>query len=412
MSNLIVFTGGGTGGHVYPGLAVIEELREIGEVDVRWIGSTRGIERRICRRVGVPYIGIPSGKLRRYLSFRNITDLFRIGAGVLRAFFLLAALRPAFLFSKGGYVSVPPVLAARVLGIPCFTHESDVIPGLATRINARFVDRVLLPYEESRSAIGSAYRDKCIVSGNPVRRAITAGDPQRGRTLVGAPAGLPMVLFLGGSLGSATINRVAAGVKSTLSDQCFIVHQRGDHPRDLNDDDRYYSREFFYAEMPDLLAAADLVVARAGAGTLWELAATGTPALLIPLGTAGSRGDQIENARVYAAAGAARVVPDAEATPEAIAKCIASLLDGKRELREMAVAASGFGARDVARRVAEMILSWLDQGVRVGLERHFGGRRGEGHGRSAAQRDYDPDPPDATRVGKGQTVSPKRLERG
>jgi UDP-N-acetylglucosamine--N-acetylmuramyl-(pentapeptide) pyrophosphoryl-undecaprenol N-acetylglucosamine transferase len=362
MSKRVVFTGGGTGGHVYPGLAVADELRALGLTDIRWIGSSRGIERRICRRVGMPFIGIPSGKLRRYFSVQNGVDVLRILAGFVRAFLILARLRPAFLFSKGGYVSVPPLVAARLLRIPSFTHESDLMPGLATRINARFADRVLLPYRESARYLEPRIQARAIATGNPVRRSIAMGSAEQGRAVTGAPAALPVVLFLGGSLGSATINRVVQGAAAPLDGRCFVVHQRGRHPAPFEEGPGYYSREFFYTEMPDLLALADLVVARAGAGTIWELAATGSPAILIPLGTAGSRGDQIENARVYQEAGAAVVIPDDEASAERVSDLVVTLLEAPKRRDRMARAAAAFGAPDVARNIAIMIRSALKEG--------------------------------------------------
>lgn len=355
MAKRVVFTGGGTGGHVYPGLAIADELRDIGISDISWIGSTQGIERRICRRAGIPFLGIPAGKLRRYLSLRNLSDVFRILAGFFRALGVLRSLKPDILFSKGGYVSVPPVVAARLLGIPSVTHESDMIPGLATRINARFVERVLVPYQESVAYLDRRARKKAVVTGNPVRRSILEGRAACGRDTVGAPEGVPVLLVLGGSLGSARINAAVSDALPTLVARCFVVHQRGDHPPSRGDGERYFSRSFFYTEMPGLLAAADLVVARAGAGTIWELAATRTPAVLVPLGTAGSRGDQIENARAYAASGAARVVPDEEATGARLAEEIAALLDDYTGRQHMAAAAGRFGARDVARHIAQMV---------------------------------------------------------
>lgn len=357
MSRRVVFTGGGTAGHVYPGLAVAAQLRTLGVTDIGWIGSTRGIERKICARAAIPFFPIPSGKLRRYVSHKNFFDLFRIAAGFFRALSILTRLKPDILFSKGGYVSVPPVIAARLLGIPCITHESDVIPGLATRINAHFVGRVLLPYETSARHLSGRSRRKSVVIGNPVRTEITGGDPERGKALVGASSDLPLLFVFGGSLGSATINSVIADLKEELSGICFTVHQRGNRPQLFPDDQAYVSRSFFYTEMPDLLAAADLVVARAGAGTLWELAATGTPAILVPLGTAGSRGDQIENARVYGASGAAVVVPDERATAQRIGALIVGLLSDKERRERMSRAARSFAARDVAMKIAKMILS-------------------------------------------------------
>ncbi|NBB90163.1 MAG: undecaprenyldiphospho-muramoylpentapeptide beta-N-acetylglucosaminyltransferase [Spirochaetes bacterium] len=355
MHKPVVFTGGGTAGHVFPGLAVAEALRERGDYEIVWIGSTSGMERRLVADRGIRFFGIPAGKLRRYFSFKNLIDLAKVGAGFVAAVFRLLAVKPSFVFSKGGYVSVPVVAAARLLGIPAATHESDSDPGLATRLNARLVERVLISYDSTAGHLPAGLRHRCINVGNPVRRDLRSGSPEAARRAFDLPADRPLVFVVGGSLGSAQINRLLAEVLDDLLGYCAVVHQRGEHPAPRPDGRGYASAGFIGREYADLLAAADLVVCRAGAGTLWELSLAQKPSVLIPLPRAGSRGDQLRNARIFADRGAAVVLADAEATPDRLRDEIHRLLDDPDARRRMGAAVAGFDAAGAADRIAGMI---------------------------------------------------------
>lgn len=361
MDELVVFTGGGTGGHVFPGLAVAEELHA-SQVRIAWIGSTRGMERRLLADSRIPFYGIPSGKLRRYFSIRNLTDIARVCAGFCAALCVLRRLRPKVVFSKGGYVSVPVVAAARLLRIPTATHESDADPGLATRINARIAERVLISYESSRDYFPPEVRGKCVTVGNPVRRSLAAGDAGRGRKLLGFTADRPVVFFVGGSLGSAQINRLLAQVLDDLLARASVVHQRGEHPPPRPNGEGYVSFAFIREEFADVLAAADLVVCRAGAGTLWELALMHKPSLLIPLSSTSSRGDQQRNARIFAEHGASRVLDGDSVTAELLFAEVTQLLEHEPERKRMAEAAAGFDAAGAAGRIAAMIQDAVERG--------------------------------------------------
>ena len=224
MRECIVVTGGGTGGHVYPVLAVLDEMPSIRVV---WIGSGSQLERRILEGRQLRYYGIPTGKLRRYFSLQNIIDLFKIVAGFFASLVILLREKPKLVFSKGGYVSVPPVAAARLLRVPSVTHESDLRPGLATRINSRFADRVLVSFPGSGEFFDERLRGKVIHTGNPIRKVLLSGDSQTGRALFGCPANQPLLLVLGGSLGSASINRLVLDAMDRLRRNCFVVHQLG-----------------------------------------------------------------------------------------------------------------------------------------------------------------------------------------
>jgi UDP-N-acetylglucosamine--N-acetylmuramyl-(pentapeptide) pyrophosphoryl-undecaprenol N-acetylglucosamine transferase len=361
MRECIVVTGGGTGGHVYPVLAVLEELPSIRVV---WIGSGSQLERRILEGRRLRYYGIPTGKLRRYFSLRNIVDLFKIVAGFFVSLLILLREKPKLVFSKGGYVSVPPVAAARLLGIPSLTHESDLRPGLATRINTRFVDRVLVSFPGSDRYFDERFRGKVIHTGNPIRKILLSGDAQKGRALFGCPANRRLLLVLGGSLGAASINRLVLGALESLRMDCFVVHQLGSGQFDKsNVQSNYYPAAYFHDDLAHAFAAADLVLCRAGANTLWELAALGKPSVLIPLPRGSSRGDQIENADFFAEAGAAIVLQQEGLTPDRLAEVVLHLLGNADKLERMGARALELGRPDAAGRIARLMLRSLDSGV-------------------------------------------------
>lgn len=359
----IAFTGGGTGGHVFPGLAVADALRDRGFAGrLAWIGSKKDSDRKAVEAAGLEFFAIPSGKLRRQPSLENAADAFRVLAGYSSARRLLKELRPALLFSKGGYVSVPPCWAAASLGIPYITHESDLSPGLATRINSRRADMVVISYEATRARLPSAARGKTVVAGNPVRAAIRRGSAARGRALLGVQDAVPVIFFLGGSQGALQINRLAVAALPRLAEAAFVVHQRGESALAEGidafppDGPRYKGFAFIREEMPDLLAAADLVVGRAGAGTLWECAALGKAMLLVPLCGSGTRGDQVDNADFFERAGAALSLVGSDATADRLAEEALGLLGDGLRRAAMGLSAKAVAGRDAASEIATLIL--------------------------------------------------------
>ena len=361
MKKTIVFTGGGTAGHVFPGLSVIDELRNSGEFDISWIGSKAGIERGIVEAGGIEYLSVPSGKLRRYFSVRNFLDLFRVLAGILVSRRRLKVLAPDLLFSKGGFVSVPPVIAAKSLGIPVITHESDFDPGLATRINLRYARVLLTSFEDTARFVPRRKGLETVFTGNPVRKEILEGVARRGREFLGIAEEDRVLLVMGGSQGARQINELVGHILQSLTELCFVVHQTGaDGTGGTEDMQKRYRRfEFIGGELPDIFAAADLIVCRAGANTLAELSALGKPAVLIPLAS-GSRGDQVRNARYFAERGAARLLESPG--PGELLESVRQLLeDGERRKSLGAEAARAMPA-DAARRAAEEILRVLAEG--------------------------------------------------
>lgn len=341
MTSNIVFTGGGTGGHIFPGLAVADELRllckEAGkECSIVWLGSSKGMDRSIIEKSGSvdTFYGIPTGKLRRYFSLENLVDVFKIIGGCIASFFLLLKLRPAVVFSKGGFVSVPPCLAAGLLRIPVYTHECDFSPGLATKLNSRVAKKVLLSYPETAAYFGEKFKGRLEVTGNPVRPIFYDTDKGRGKKFLNLQDGKPVLLVLGGSSGARQINNLVLENFDYLTEHFQVVHQTGGEkahfdesalPPNIPCTYKHYS--FIYNEMPDVLACADLVLSRSGANSLWECAVLGKAMVLVPLCGSGTRGDQVENARFFVDSGVALSLVGDEADSQHLQAALNKMLD-------------------------------------------------------------------------------------
>jgi UDP-N-acetylglucosamine--N-acetylmuramyl-(pentapeptide) pyrophosphoryl-undecaprenol N-acetylglucosamine transferase len=361
----IAFTGGGTGGHIYPGLAVIEGLKALPEGQncrIIWIGSNSGMDRSIVEGAGLEFFGIPAGKLRRYFTLKTIPDIFKVAAGFFAARRILKKQKVNLLFSKGGFVSVPPCAAAASLGIPVFTHESDMSPGLATRLNLRFVrrtgGRVFVSYADTMRFMPAALQDRVTVSGNPVRPIFCRADPAKGRAFLGLGAPERILLVLGGSQGAREVNAL---IRDSLGELCrhyTVVHQYGPEQQfDAPQIERYIPLPYIKDEMPHVLAAAELVVGRSGAGTVWESAALGKPMILIPLCGSGTRGDQVENARFFEREGAALVLPGGEG----LAGAVGAIADDPVRREAMAEAARRIGCLDGAAIIGNAIKEVIDR---------------------------------------------------
>lgn len=360
----IAFTGGGTGGHIYPGLAIIEKLKVMAAADadikIIWIGSNKPAERDAVESAGIDFFPIPSGKLRRSFSLKNFTDVFKVLAAYFSARKLLKKYKPCLLFSKGGYVSVPPCYAAASLGIPVFTHESDLSPGLATRLNSKKAEKILLSWEHGRKLLPKAMENKIVISGNPVRSAIKKGDPAKGRAWLGFDDSLPIILVLGGSQGAKQINELTAAILPDLAGRARIAHQYGaDNNAITASNVSYCGFAFSKDGMADLYAAADIIVGRAGAGTLWEGAACAKPMIFIPLSGTGTRGDQVENAEYMERAGAAISLAGAKASKEQLLDSIQALLESPITRKNMGEKAASLAGSDAASTIAELILERL-----------------------------------------------------
>jgi UDP-N-acetylglucosamine--N-acetylmuramyl-(pentapeptide) pyrophosphoryl-undecaprenol N-acetylglucosamine transferase len=362
-TDIIVFTGGGTGGHVYPGLAVFEALGREFQERVIWVGSTGGLERDIVTSAGIPYTAIPVGKLRRYFSFQNIADLFRVVAGIFVAFRFLRAHNVTLVFSKGGFVAVPTVIAAGLQRIPVVIHESDDDPGLATRLCAPFARVICVARPEVVAAIPVRYRGRVVITGNPIRAAFQTADPRGALPALGmVDSGLPVILVTGGSQGAAQLNELLEAILPVLTQEAIVIHQTGDGPdrgkqnlTDIVPAGRYYGTSSFGKEFPMLMRRADIVISRAGAGTLGELSATGTAAILIPLSTAASRGDQVRNAAAYGSSGAAEVLDPDEVTAEQVLERVLYLLRNPEIRNQLAERARLYTPANAAERIATIL---------------------------------------------------------
>ncbi|OOB77728.1 MAG: UDP-N-acetylglucosamine--N-acetylmuramyl-(pentapeptide) pyrophosphoryl-undecaprenol N-acetylglucosamine transferase [Epulopiscium sp. Nele67-Bin002] len=290
----IVLTGGGTMGHVTPNLALIPKLTEEGW-EISYIGSKTGMEKDELQKDGtIPYYGISSGKLRRYISIDNLKDPFKVVAGLFEAYSLLNKLKPNVVFSKGGYVTVPVVLAARFLHIPVIIHESDITPGLANKIASKGANKICVNFPETLKYVG----EKGVLTGTPLRQEIFTGSKSQGMKLCKFSTQKPVLLIMGGSSGSATVNDAVRAAVLDLVKQFNVVHICGNGKIDssLENVNGYKQFEFVSQDLKHLFAMADIVVSRAGANTLAEIVALGLPNILIPL-EKGSRGDQVLNAQ-------------------------------------------------------------------------------------------------------------------
>jgi len=330
----IVFTGGGSAGHVTPNIALMNKLRQQGW-DIRYIGSATGIEKDIIEREGVPFYPISSGKLRRYFDIKNFKDPFKVLKGVYESYRLLRRLKPAIVFSKGGFVSVPVVLGSRLNHIPVIIHESDMTPGLANKISIPMATKVCVTFPES---LRHVQEDKAVLTGLPIREGIFSGRAMKGYQLCDFHSQKPVVMVMGGSLGSQVINQAVREQLDRLLSQFQIIHicGKGNISQDLLNKRGYKQFEYIADELPDMMAMADLVISRAGATSIYEFLALEKPMLLIPLSLQASRGDQILNAKSFQKAGYADVLPEEELTADALLGRLETLY-AKRDVYKQAM---------------------------------------------------------------------------
>ncbi len=326
----VVFTGGGTAGHVTPNIALIAEAQKRGW-QTAYIGSPDGIECDMITALGIPFHGIASGKLRRYFSWQNFIDPFRILFGCLQSLLVLMRNRPDVVFSKGGFVSVPVVAAAWCLRIPVISHESDISPGLANRLAYPFCRRICVTFEETLAYLP---RDKVRLTGTPVRESLLHGQAAAGLEYLGFSGDKPVLLVFGGSLGASAINQQVRSILPALLTEYDLVHVVGEAQLETGlSQPGYVQKSFVGAEFGDVLAAASLVVSRAGANSLYELFLLRKPHLLIPLTRAASRGDQLENAAVFSAKGYSLVLTEDTLTDAGFLQCLKQLQNESEDFR-------------------------------------------------------------------------------
>lgn len=387
----ILVTGGGTGGHVSPALATIDALRDLAAEQGAWrpvfryVGSEHGVEKRLVEAAGIPFVGVQTGKLRRsrnplgLLSAKNIEDAFRVPAGVFQATGHVTRFRPHVIFSTGGFVCVPTVIAGWLRGVPVLTHEQTVQIGLANRIAARFARRIALTFDGSARELPPRLRAKTFVTGNPVRPVIFGGDRERAVEQCGfdpADNDLPAVYVTGGAQGARRINQAVEAILPELLRHCRIIHQCGRQPEGQEQDldrlrcvrealapelrQRYFVTPFIGDEIGDVFALADLVVGRAGAGTVTEVAVLGKPALFIPLVPTGGD-EQTRNARRSEKAGAAVILKQSDLDGPRLLETVRTLLADRARLAQMGRLALTLARPNAARDLAEAVIDLARQ---------------------------------------------------
>ena len=316
----IILTGGGTAGHVTPNLALLPSLRKE-EFEIHYIGSYNGIERRLIEDAGIPYDGISSGKLRRYFDIKNFSDPLRVLKGYGQAKRLMKQYRPDIVLSKGGFVSFPVVMAAKHYKIPVIIHESDMTPGLANKICIPAAKKVCCNFPETLNYLP---KDKAVLSGSPIREELLTGDRLSGLQYAGLSANRPVILVIGGSLGSVTVNHAVRSILPKLLSQFQVIHicGKGNLDESLIGTSGYVQYEYVDKPLRHLFAAADLIISRAGANSICEILALRKPNILIPLSAAASRGDQILNANSFAKQGFSTVLEEEVLTSDTLYQAV------------------------------------------------------------------------------------------
>ena len=351
----IAMTGGGSAGHVIPALPVADLLLARG-YRVHFIGTRSGLEQGYLGDRDLIFHGISAGKLRRYFSLQNLTDVFRIIWAVIESLVLLLRIRPSVLFSKGGFVSLPPVFAAWLLRIPVVAHESDLTPGLANRLSLPFIHTLCTSFADTRFA---GFAGRRVVTGTPVRRVLLTGDVAAGRKALDIDDDSPQKILLvtGGSLGAENLNRIIRDNLEALTGRFFVAHVCGVGKTVAMQQQDYLQLEFVDDGWGDLLAAADIVISRAGANALFEWVALAKLNLLVPLPLAGSRGDQIANAQYAQEHGWSEVLEEQDLTPKALLQALDRLESDPAPYRQamgaMKTASAAERLLDEIQRLAE-----------------------------------------------------------
>ena len=319
----IILTGGGTAGHVTPNIALLPRLKEL-QYDIHYIGSYNGIEKELISQFGIPYHGISTGKLRRYFSVQNFTDPFRVIKGMAEARKLIKILEPDVIFSKGGFVSVPVVLAGKGQHVPVIIHESDMTPGLANKIAMRKATKICCNFPETLKYLPEG---KAVLTGSPIRQELLLGNKAAGLDLCNFTTDKPIILVVGGSTGAVHVNEAVRSILPELLKDFQVVHLCGKGKMDesLNGTPGYVQFEYISEQMRDLFAISSIVISRAGANAICELLALKKPNLLIPLSANASRGDQILNANSFKEHGYSMVLTEEDMNKDTLLAAVRKL---------------------------------------------------------------------------------------
>lgn len=341
----IILTGGGTAGHVTPNIALMPELKKRG-YSISYIGSYEGMEKNMITETGTPYYGVATGKLRRYIDLKNITDPFKVVKGYFEARSHLKKIKPDVIFSKGGFVAVPVVRAAKALKIPVIIHESDMTPGLANRICIPCAAKICCNFPETMQYLP---KEKAVLSGSPIRSELFEGNKARGLAFCGFNDQKPVLLIMGGSLGAVAVNNAIRAILPELLKEYQVIHLCGKGKTDdsFNGIPGYVQYEFIKDELRDLMAAADLFISRAGANAICEILALRKPNILIPLPAGASRGDQILNAESFQKQGFSYLLPEEEITNEKLLAVIREVYQNRASYKKAMDASNQNQAIDI-----------------------------------------------------------------
>ena len=347
----VLLAGGGTAGHVTPNIALLPSLKEAG-YDITYIGSYNGMEKGLIEAEGIPYYGIQSGKLRRYFDLKNFSDPFRVIKGFGQAVNLMKKIKPDIVFSKGGFVSVPVVLAAKLCNVPAIIHESDITPGLANKIAIKGAKKVCCNFPETLKYLPA---EKAVLTGSPIRKELLSGNKDAAYTLCNFPEEKkPVLLIIGGSTGSKAINEAVRNILPQLLADFYVIHLcgKGNVDANLEGQSGYAQFEYVSKELTDMFALADLAISRAGANAICELVALRKPNILIPLSAAASRGDQILNARSFEKQGFSYVIQEEDVTDTLLLEAVQKVYKNKQTYVD---AMANSGQMDSIATIVELI---------------------------------------------------------
>jgi len=369
----IVFTGGGTAGHIFPIVAMVREMKKIHpDQDLRlfYLGPKDEYSLAMLAQEGVKVKKILSGKLRRYFSFKNFLDFFKIPIGILQSLFWLFFLAPNVIFSKGGYGSFPTVLVARILRIPIFLHESDTVPGLVSKITTKWALEIFTSFEKTEYFP----KEKIICVGNPIRTELLQGKKEEAKRIFKLSGDKPLILILGGSQGARRINDMILEILPELLASFEIVHQTGKRNyRQIKAEGEAIVREnlkkYYHpfpflneSELKHAFRTCDFIVSRAGAGVLFEIAAVRKPAILIPLSKS-AQNHQVKNAYYFAKKGGGEVIEEENLKPHFFLERLKYFFSRPDILQQMRENSGNFARPKAARIITTYLLEYLSQRV-------------------------------------------------
>ncbi|AHH12794.1 UDP-N-acetylglucosamine--N-acetylmuramyl-(pentapeptide) pyrophosphoryl-undecaprenol N-acetylglucosamine transferase [Borrelia hermsii YBT] len=347
----IFFTGGGTGGHVFPGIAIISKLKELDtNIEFFWLGQKGSMEDNIIKEHAyIKFIAIPSGKLRRYFSLQNFTDVFKVIFGIIKSFFIIKKYKPKIIYATGGFVSSPPIIAASLLRVKSITHEMDLDPGLATKINSKFASKIHISFKESTKY----FKNKNVLyTGSPIRKEFSNPNPNIITELT-QNTKKPIISIFGGSLGAEVLNKLTLNIKNKID--AYFIHQCGKN-LDATRENNYLRSQFFNAEeMASIIKFSNIIISRAGAGAIKEFASVGACVIFIPF-VKGSRGDQVRNANILKKQNACLKIDEENLSESQIIDMIKEILTNKEKFDILKNNIKKFHNQDSSNLIANLLL--------------------------------------------------------